>query len=184
MQLISLSSFLWGESPHKNYGPTKNKQTLNIKTLMESVLKAWKTSRKLYLDFFDKYNLEQLNVTPRGFPHNIIWNIGHIVVAQQSLVYKSSNLPINISDELFDRYKPGTKPEGDVSQDEVEQIKSLLISLVDQTEDDLSNGKFVTFTERMTITGFHLGSLEDALVFNNFHEGLHIGYIKSIGRFL
>jgi hypothetical protein len=151
---------------------------------MEPVLKAWKTSRKLYLDFFDKYSLEQMNVVPDKFSNNIIWNIGHIIAAQQSLVYKLSNLPINIPEEFFDRYKPGTKPMGAVSQNKAWEIKSLLTSMIDQTETDLANGKFVSFTERNTITGFHLGNLKDALVFNNYHEGLHMGYIKSIGRFV
>lgn len=151
---------------------------------MEAILKAWKTSRKLYLNFFDNYNLDQLNLTPPKFNNNLIWNIGHIVAAQQSLVYRTSNLPMNIPDEFFEKYKPGTRPGEPVSQHGVDEIKSLLISMVDQTEADLSNGKFVSFTERTTITGFHLGSLQDALAFNNYHEGLHLGYMKSIARFV
>ncbi len=151
---------------------------------MEAIIKAWKTSRKIYTDFFDKYSLEQMNIVPDKFSNNIIWNIGHIVAAQQSLVYKTSNLPMNITEEYFDKYKPGTKPVGAVSQGEVNEIKSLLTSMVEQTEADLANGKFVSFTERNTITGFHLGNLQDALVFNNYHEGLHMGYIKSIVRFV
>ena len=149
---------------------------------MESVLKAWKTSRKIYLEVFDKYSLDQMNIVPDKFSNNIIWNIGHIVAAQQSLVYKTSNLPINIPEDFFDRYKPGTKPMRTISLNEADEIKSLLISMINQTETDLANGKFVSFTERNTITGFHLGNLKDALVFNNYHEGLHMGCIKSIGR--
>ena len=151
---------------------------------MKSLLKGWKTGRNIYLDFFDKYTLEQMNVVPDKFSNNIIWNIGHIIAAQQSLVYKTSNLPINIPEDFFDRYKPGTKPMGNVSQNEAEEIKFLLISMINRTETDLANGKFVSFTERNTITGFHLGNLQDALVFNNYHEGIHMGYIKSIGRFV
>ena len=151
---------------------------------MEAVIKVWKTSRKIYLEYFDKYSLEQLNIVPEKFNNNLIWNIGHIIAAQQSLVYRTSNLPINIPDEFFDRYKPGTKPMGAVSQNEVNEIKSLLTSMIDQTETDLANGKFVSFTERNTITGFHLGNLQDAFVFNNYHEGLHLGYMKSIARFV
>lgn len=151
---------------------------------MEATLKAWKTSRKLHLEFLDKYNLEQLNFTPPKFSNNLIWNIGHIVAAQQSLVYRSSNLPMNISDEFFDKYKPGTRPGEPVSQNEVDEIRTLLTSMIDKTEEDLNSGKFVSFNERTTITGFHLGNLQDAIVFNNFHEGLHLGYMKSIARFV
>ena len=151
---------------------------------MDAVIKAWKTSRKIYLEYIDKYSLEQLNLVPEKFNNNLIWNIGHIIAAQQSLVYRTSNLQINVSDDFFDRYKPGTKPTGAVSQSEVREIKSLLTSMIDQTETDLANGKFVSFTERNTITGFHLGNLLDALVFNNYHEGLHLGYMKSIAKFV
>lgn len=69
---------------------------------MESTFRIWKTSRKLYLEYFDKYTLNQLNKVPDGFSNNLIWNIGHIVVAQQAY----------ISNELFELYKPGTKPTG------------------------------------------------------------------------
>jgi hypothetical protein len=151
---------------------------------MEAILKAWKTSRKLYLELFDKYSLEQMNIIPGKFSNNIIWNIGHIVAAQQSLVYKTSDLPMNISDDYFNRYKPGSRPMEPVTQNEATEIKSLLMSMYDQTEKDLSAGTFVRFTERNTITGFHLGTLTDALVFNIYHEGLHMGYVKSIARFV
>ena len=59
---------------------------------METTFKIWRTNRNLYLEFFDKYTLEQLNKIPAGFSNNLIWNIGHIIVAQQGLIYKSSDL--------------------------------------------------------------------------------------------
>jgi hypothetical protein len=91
---------------------------------------------------------------------------------------------MNIPDGFFEKYKPGTRPGEPVSQSEAEEIRSLLTSMIDTTEEDVKSGKFVSFTERTTITGFHLGSLQDALVFNNYHEGLHLGYMKSIAKFV
>lgn len=151
---------------------------------MEAILKAAKTSRQLYDRFFDNYTADQLNKIPEGFNNNLIWNIGHIIVAQQSLVYKSSNLPMHITDELFDRYKPGTRPTGTTSQSEMNELRTLLVSLVDKTAADLSSKQFDTFNERTTVTGFHLASLEDALVFNNYHEGIHLGYMMNIRKFV
>jgi hypothetical protein len=34
--------------------------------------------------------LEQLNKIPEGYNNNLIWNIAHVVVVQQMLVYKLS----------------------------------------------------------------------------------------------
>ena len=151
---------------------------------MESLIKTWKTSRQIYLGYFDSYDLEQLNRIPAGFNNNLIWNIGHIIVAQQSLVYRLSKLPMNIPTELFDAYKPGTRPTKAISQPEADELKRLLISLVDQTESDLADGLFQTFAERQTTTGFLLTTLEDSLHFNNYHEGLHLGYMLGMRRFI
>lgn len=151
---------------------------------MESLIKTWKTSRNLYLDYFDKYNLDQLNKIPAGFSNNLIWNIGHIIVVQQSLIYKLSNLPMHISDSLFDSYKPGTRPTSTTTQSEIDELKNLLTSLVEKTETDLSNEIFKTFTGRMTATGFNLTSLMDAFEFNNYHEGLHFGCMMNIRKFV
>ncbi len=151
---------------------------------MESTLLHWKTSRRIYASLFDQYNLEQLNTIPAGFNNNLIWNIGHVVAAQQGLVYRSSNLPMYISDDFFNRYKPGSKPTAAVTQQEAEEIKQLLTSLIDQTETDLANNIFQSFNERMTGTGFYLRNLQDAFAFNNYHEGLHLGYIMSLRKFI
>ncbi|MFN8265465.1 MAG: DinB family protein [Chitinophagaceae bacterium] len=151
---------------------------------MEALLKTWKTSRKIYAGFFDQYTLEQLNTIPQGYSNNLIWNIGHIIVAQQSLIYRLSGLPMLVTDELFNRYKPGSKPEASVTQAEADELKQLLYSEVEQFETDYAAGKFVSFTERMTATGFQLANLNDALEFNNYHEGLHLGYMMGIRKFV
>ena len=151
---------------------------------MESSLKVLTTNRNILLSLLEKYSLQQLNLIPADFNNNIIWNIGHIIIVQQRLIYALSNLPLYISDDLVNLYKPGTKPLIAVTQEEVETLKSLLTSLVDNTKNDLAAGKFQTFTEITISTGFNLASIEDAMTFNNFHEGLHLGYIQSIRKFL
>ncbi len=151
---------------------------------MESVFKIWKTSRKIYLDFFDQYTVEQLNKVSDGFSNNLIWNIGHVIVVQQSLIYKASGLEMYVSEDLFNRYKSGTKPVTAISKNEIDELKALLTSLIEKTEKDFLNGKFVAYNERTTGTGFYLASLRDSFEFNNYHEGLHLGYMMSIRKFI
>lgn len=152
--------------------------------MTNSIFKTWETNRKLYADFFDNYSLEQLNKIPAGFNNNLIWNIGHIISAQQSLIYRLSGLEMSIPAGLFDLYKPGTKPVKAVDQSEADELKFLLLSLIEKTKADLNDGKFVVFTERTTGTGFHLANLNDAFEFNNYHEGLHLGMMMSIRKFV
>lgn len=151
---------------------------------MNQTFDITRTSRKMIAPFLENYTLEQLNTIPDGFSNNLIWNIAHIVVTQQLLVYKLSGLSANVSDEMIEKYRKGTKPEHIVTQTEVDEIKSLLFTTIDQTELDFENKIFNNFDEYPTSTGFVLKSAKEAMIFNNFHEGLHLGILMSIRKFV
>jgi DinB superfamily len=151
---------------------------------METTFKIWGTNRDLYLNFLNSYSLEQLNEIPNGFSNNLIWNIGHIVVAQQGLVYRLSGLPMNVSDAMFENYKNGSKPTGTTTAAEVADIKSLLLSLMEQTKEDYKKGKFTSYNEYTTSTGFNLTSTKEAMEFNNYHEAIHLGFMMNIRKFI
>jgi hypothetical protein len=150
---------------------------------MESLIKTWETSRKLYLKFLESYSLEQLNTIPTGLSNNMIWQAGHIIVSQQKLMYTLSNLPLPISQEMVVKYQNGSRPDGNATQEEVDEIKALLLSTVEQFKHDWQAGKFTTFNEYQSQTGFHLATFQDAVTFNTFHEGIHYGmlmYLKKL----
>jgi hypothetical protein len=151
---------------------------------MQQTFDITRTSRKMVAPFLENYTLEQLNKIPDGYSNNLIWNIGHIVVVQQLLVYKLSGLPIAVSDEMIAKYMKGTKPEHIATQAEVDEIKALLFKTIDQTEADYNDKKFINYQEYLTSTGLVLKSTEEAMAFNNFHEGLHIGIMMSIRKFV
>ncbi|WP_294820744.1 DinB family protein [uncultured Flavobacterium sp.] len=151
---------------------------------MQHEFRITHVSRELYDNFFDNHTLEQLNKVPPGFSNNLIWNIGHIIVSQQMLVYLGSGLTPMVSEELTGKYMRGTRPEHDLSQKEADEIRSLLFTTVERTEQDYFNKVFKTFTERKTQLGFTLSTVEDAISFNNYHEGIHLGMMMSIKKFL
>ena len=151
---------------------------------METTFKIWSTNRNLYLNFINTYSLEQLNKIPDGFSNNLIWNIGHVIVVQQGLVYKFSGLPMNVSDDLFEKYKNGSKPTKTTTDEEVSELKVLLLSLMEKTKLDFANDKFNSYKEYSTSTGFNLTSAKEAMEFNNYHEALHLGFMMNIRKFI
>lgn len=151
---------------------------------MEQTFELNRTSRTLIAPFLEDFSLEQLNTIPTGFSNTLFWNIAHVVVTQQLLVYKLSGLPMLISDELVDKYKKGSKPEQAATQEEVDQIKALIFDLVDQTQADYGSGVFTQFTEYPTSSGFVLKNVKHAMAYNNFHEGLHLGIMMSMKKIL
>jgi len=151
---------------------------------MSSVFKVQKTIREILLKILDSHSLEQLNRIPAGYSNNLIWNVAHCISSQQVLVYKLSGLPTLVSDEFIDKYKKGTKPEGDVSQVEVDEIRALLFLTLEKTEKDVNEGIFQNYTTYLTSMGFELTNVQDALDFVNYHEGIHTGIIMSIRKFV
>jgi len=159
-------------------------ENLLIRNKVQQVFETTIKSRNMILRILQNYTLEQLNKIPAGFNNNLIWNIGHIIVAQQVLVYKLSGLPMMIADEMVDKYKNGSKPEQDVNQEELDEIKILLFDTINKTATDYNNGIFKTYNEYTTSIGFNLKNTEEAIVYNNFHEGLHLGIMMTIRKFI
>lgn len=151
---------------------------------MQQIFEITGASRNIISQILENNSLEKLNKIPEGFKNNLIWNIAHVVVVQQMLVYKLSGLPMMISDEMVEKYKKGTKPEQDATQAEVDEIKSLLFKTITQTKADFDNKIFENYSEYPTSTGFVIRNAKDAMAFNYFHEGLHIGVIMGLRKFI
>ncbi|MDO5988124.1 DinB family protein [Flavivirga amylovorans] len=148
---------------------------------MKFTFEVFSNTRNYLKNILEKTSLEDLNKIHETFNNNIIWNIGHIVVSEQLLVYKLSGLQTSLSDEMIDKYRKDSKPEAFVAQNEVNEIKDLLLSTIEKTKADYKNGIFKAYNEyTVSTTGNTLTNVDDALQFVLFHEGLHIGYIKAL----
>lgn len=141
-------------------------------------------NRKLFKAFIENHTLEELNKVPEGFNNNIIWNIAHTIVTQQLLVYNLSGLPMLLSEDMVKSYRKGTKTERDLSQAEVDMVKGLLFSTIEKTKEDYDNKIFQTYNQYTVTTKSTLSNVEEAIEFNNFHEGIHLGYILALRKSL
>lgn len=149
---------------------------------MKEAFEILKTTRKNQLAAIKDLSLEQLNVIPQGFNNNLIWNLGHVIVTQQILCYKLSGNPLNIENDLLDKFAKGTLPSPNFEHEDLKRLKKHSQSLVEQLEKDYNGGLFKKFDKYPTSYGYVLNSIEDAINFNNVHEGLHLGYIMSLKR--
>lgn len=151
---------------------------------MDETFKINHANRKVLFHYLETLSMPQLNTIPSGFSNNIIWNIGHIVVVQQLLVYNLSGLPMLVSSEMISRYKRGTAPNGEVTTEDVEELKKLLFLTLEQTQKDFEIGTFEKYMEYTTMTGYRIPDAKAAMEFNNFHEGVHLGIIMQLKKFV
>src|ERR1700712_2340015 len=104
---------------------------------MNQALQIIAKPRTKVLEIIQNLSIEQTNLIPEGFRNNIIWNLGHMIAAQQGICYKRSGNDTVVSETYFDTYKPGTKPERFINVAEFEEIKGLFTLTLVKLEEDL-----------------------------------------------
>ena len=137
-------------------------------------------NRTLLLKLIEKFSLDQLNTVPKGYRNSIFWNVAHTIVTQQLLVYGLSNTPLLVDSELVKTYKKDSKTVHEATEEELALIKTLLFSTIEQTKIDYDNGVFKGYTPYATSLNVTLSAIDEAISFNAFHEGIHLGYILAM----
>lgn len=150
--------------------------------MITKTLDIIKQPRLKILEVLQSFTLQQLNTIPPGFNNNIIWNLGHMVAAQQGVCYKRAGLPTRVDETFFSAYKPDSKPENPVTQQQFDEIKTLLTTTLVQLAEDYAQGIFTNYPTWTTRYGVEISSIEDAIAFLPFHEGLHVGYIMAMKK--
>ncbi|WP_276362612.1 DinB family protein [Daejeonella sp. H1SJ63] len=151
---------------------------------MNKQINAVRKTRLKMLDLVNSLSQDQLNKIPAGFNNNIIWNLGHLIAAQEGILYLRGGHNLRIDQTFFDSYKMGSKPERELESEEIENIKSLLISSIDYLEDDFQKGIFQEYPNWTTRFDVEISSFEDAMDFLIFHEGLHLGCMTALKRLI
>ncbi|NKI26486.1 DinB family protein [Arenibacter sp. 6A1] len=149
---------------------------------MEKVFDITLKNRKLLYKFLKETPKENLLEIPNGFRNNIWWNIAHVVVTQQLLVYKLGGQQMRVDEALVDKFKKGTAPDGTATDEEIDLIGNLLISTVEWVKKDYEDGIFTTYNTYTTSVDVTLEKVEDALAFNAFHEGIHLGAVLALSK--
>lgn len=145
-------------------------------------LDVLRATRKNMFDAVEHLSNEQLNIIPEGFGNNLIWNLGHTIVTHQLLCYSLAGEKPHVSNEMIAAYRKGTRPAGTVSDDEIKLIKELAYSTIDLCKTDIENNIFKNYKDYPTSYGITLTSFQDALIFNNVHEGMHFGNVLSMRK--
>lgn len=139
-------------------------------------------TRENILKVIDGLSVVQMNSIPEGYNNNLVWHLGHVLATQQLLVYKLANTEVLITENIIDEFRKGTKPENAYSEEDIIELKEMLIPVINHTEEDQEEGVFGSFTEYPTSYGITLKDHSDAIQFNNMHEALHLGMMMAMKK--
>jgi len=149
---------------------------------MKHSLEILKYPRLNILNTIGHLSVKQLNTIPTGFNNNIAWNLGHMIASEQGICYKRSGLDTRVSEDFFNTYKSGSKPEKFITETEIAEIKDLLFSTLEKLEADYNAGIFVNYGTFTTRYDVEISNIDEGIAFLPFHDGLHIGYIMSLRK--
>lgn len=147
---------------------------------MEKLFETALFTRSSMLRILESKSYEELVKIPDNFKNSIFWNIAHVLVTQQLLCYKLCGLDLKIEESMVEKYGKGTLAFEEVERSDIEYVKNHLENATLHLREDYINDVFKDYKPYMTSTGIELKSIEDALTFSTFHDGIHLGVILSL----
>ncbi len=147
---------------------------------MEKLFETAIFTRSSMLKILEKKPYEELVKIPENFRNSIFWNIAHLLVTQQLLCYRLSGLEIRIEEDMVKKYGKGSIATENVKESDIQYVQDHLLLTMKETQKDYSNGLFKDFKAYMTSTGIELKSIEDAISFSTYHDGIHLGIVLSL----
>lgn len=154
---------------------------------MDNKIEKTRKARLFLINQIEELSNDQLNKIPDGYNNNIIWNLIHLMSAQQSICYLRAGQTTIIADKYIAPFSTNTKPERIIEKQETEEIKNLFVDTIDRLQADYDKKIFSTYTPSPNIFkvyGIEIKSIDDALEFLLYHEGYHSGYILVLKKFV
>ncbi|MBM3265924.1 MAG: DinB family protein [candidate division Zixibacteria bacterium] len=150
-----------------------------------NAIQVLQAGRRYLKSLVDDLSESQLTLIPNGYNNNVLWHLGHLVAIQQALHYRRAGLPMYIDDVFMERFDKDSSPRRWNAKPDVGEIMRLLTDLPDRLLADYEAGKFIgPYDGFTTRSGFSLKTVEDAFLFNNFHEGIHTGNVMAMKKAL
>lgn len=147
---------------------------------MES-MKLFKYSRTSTLIILSKLDETYWDIQPKNWPNNIRWLAGHVYAEAEGFMHDADHGYEITRPEWDALFLDGTRPsewEGDVPSKE-----EILDALKEQAEriETFFEGKYSEPADHVRdLNGMLLDTVDSSLQFITWHEGIHLGDIKSL----
>lgn len=126
----------------------------------------------------------EMDVLHDGFNNTIRWNFGHICAVTENLAFKVEEGLRILPKEFHDFFDGGTSPrQWNDKPPSVESIAKYLTEQSERIESGLINRLDEKLSEPIIVkTGLKMETVREVLSFVMYHEGVHLGVIKSLCR--
>lgn len=121
------------------------------------------------------------DIQPEGFPNTLRWNAGHIYAESESFLYDADHNYELTRPDWANFFIDGTRPSewtGDVPSkaDIIEALKDQEARIERFLTDKLTND----VSKIREVNGLQLKKVDSSIQFITWHEGIHLGIMKSL----
>ena len=138
-------------------------------------------TRGYFLSQMEGLSEDQLSAVPDKIGHNILWNMGHVVHSLYGMSYTPSGLDYPAPKNYPEFFKGGSSPDTWSEKPDIAEVLGYLKTSAKQVADDLAAGKFDSFKE-IDLGQIKFATVEEALGFHLYHEGIHMGMCMEIKK--
>lgn len=148
---------------------------------MENSIKQLDMARTFLLMGAEKITEENADIIPEGFPNSLRWQLGHILVSCEYLVFHQAGEEMKIPEGYNEMFARGTSPKDWTGQPpSVEELKKHLSEQVGRLKETFENRLDEKVQESFQAGPYELKTVEEMIMFALFHESEHIGCIKGL----
>lgn len=147
---------------------------------MES-MKLFKYSRASTLILLPKLEEELWDIQPENWPNTIRWNAGHVYAEAERFLNDADNEYEVTRPDWMDLFLDGSRPSE--WPEEVPSKAEIIDALVEQEKriETFFDGKYHNKADDVRdLNGTLLDTVDAALQFVTWHEGIHLGIMKSL----
>ena len=145
-------------------------------------------ARSITLKTMDGVTEEMADRIPEGFRNHIRWNLGHLYVVQERFAFQYAGLPLHMPKGFKELFEYGTtplSPPDSITPPTLPELEALLRNQSQRIQVELADRmQEAVVPPYTTSAGFVLGTLEQLLSFNFYHEGMHVSVIKLYKKLL
>ena len=146
--------------------------------------KTFRITRHHMLREIEGLSHEDMLVIPEGRDDNVLWNVGHLLCSLSRLTYVFSGQALPIPERYLELFGKGTSARNWTGDPDPAEVLERFTALPAQIEADYLAGNFKNYEALQITPGDTIASVEEAVAFHCFHEGLHIGMIITLKELL
>jgi hypothetical protein len=126
---------------------------------------------------------DQLLAVPDKFNNNILWNVGHLLFYDCQFTYGRCGLEVPLPESYGAVFQHQSSPADWGESPDVDAVVDGFANIYAKIEAAATSGDFERF-EPMPFNELEFSTLEEILAFQTAHEGMHLGRIVALKKFL